>query len=108
MFVHGDGVTERSATVRNHLSGRGESARIVMGHEHPAISLKVSAVSAVKCPCFLASERVIVLPAFSQWAAGSKIGSGQFMSALANDTKFEQAIAVVSGKLLPIKLAADF
>lgn len=76
---------------------------IIMGHEHPAISLG-DGVRAAKFPCFLVSERVIVLPAFSRWAAGSEFRYHRFMSPLAKAAVFRHAIAILNGKLLPVRL----
>jgi len=43
---------------------------IVMGHEHPAVKLKDELGATVSVPAFLASDRLIVLPAFSPLALG--------------------------------------
>jgi DNA ligase-associated metallophosphoesterase len=79
--------------------------RIIMGHEHPAISVG-DRVSRVKCPCFLISREVIVLPAFSHWAAGTEVLSSRYASPLASRVSFTKAIAILAGKLLPIPLQA--
>ena len=47
---------------------------IILGHEHPAITVSGGVASHVKCPCFVAGTGVLVLPAFSRWAAGSESG----------------------------------
>lgn len=83
LFVHG------------HLpSSRRE--RIVMGHEHPAISVGDGVATSVKCPCFLISRKTMVLPAFSLWAAGG--------AEVALRERFQQAVAILGDKLLPIHL----
>jgi uncharacterized protein len=66
---------------------------VVMGHEHPAISLG-DGVAAAKFPCFLVSKQLIVLPAFSLWASGTNIRSYPLMSHLARAASFSQAVAV--------------
>jgi uncharacterized protein len=76
---------------------------VLMGHEHPAISLG-DGIKSAKFPCFLVSRRVLVLPAFSQWAAGSNIRAYPFMSKLAREASFTQAVAICGSKLLPVKL----
>jgi DNA ligase-associated metallophosphoesterase len=76
----------------------------VMGHEHPAVSLGDGAGSRIKCPCFLVSEKLLVLPAFSHWAAGTVAGGYGFMSPLAKKARFKQAFAICGDKLLPMKL----
>lgn len=83
LFVHGHLPSERPE-------------RIVMGHEHPAISVGDGVATSVKCPCFLISRKTIVLPAFSFWAAGGV--------EMALRQRFEQAVAILGDKLLPIPL----
>jgi uncharacterized protein len=83
LFVHGHLTSERPE-------------RIVMGHEHPAISVGDGVATSVKCPCFLISRKVIVLPAFSLWAAGGV--------EVALRQRFEHAVAILGNKLLPIPL----
>lgn len=77
---------------------------IVMGHEHPAIRLNDGVATSLKCPCFLVSERALVLPAFSPWAAGSPVGDGGFMSPIAQHARFTRAVAIVGQRLLPVPL----
>ena len=77
---------------------------IFIGHEHPAISLGDGVTSAQKFPAFLLAPNLIVLPAFSLWAAGTSYGSYPFMSPLARRAHFEKAIAIMGSRLLPIPL----
>jgi len=93
LLVHGDRVIERQ-----------NEQCIVMGHEHPAITIGDGVTTAQKCPCFLVSESVIVLPAFSRWAAGTDFRSYPFMSEAASAAKFAQALAICGERLLPIRL----
>jgi DNA ligase-associated metallophosphoesterase len=93
LFVHGDGTIKPTPGLR-----------IIMGHEHPAISIGDGVTTSQKCPCFLMSESVIVLPAFSRWAAGTNIHTYEFMSETARSANFTQALAICGDKLLPIKL----
>jgi DNA ligase-associated metallophosphoesterase len=92
VFVHGDVA----------LPENNPEFCIVMGHEHPAISIGDGVTTSQKCPCFLVSEKVIVLPAFSHWAAGTDFRAYEFMSETARTAKFTQAIAICGEKLLPI------
>src|SRR6185503_1937025 len=92
LLVHGD-----SAVVDAH-----RKLRVVMGHEHPAVSIGDGVTTSQKCPCFLVSDNVVVLPAFSRWAAGTNIHAYPFMSESARAAKFTQAIAICGEKLLPI------
>lgn len=76
---------------------------VLMGHEHPSISLG-DGIRSSKFSCFMVSETVLLLPAFSKWAAGSDIRSYEFMSPLAKSARFTRAIAICADKLLPVKL----
>ena len=76
---------------------------VLMGHEHPSISLG-DGIRSAKFPCFLVSPKVLLLPAFSFWAAGSDIRSYDFMSPIARNARFSRAVAICGTKLLPVKL----
>ncbi len=103
LFIHGD-VAAFDEKRRKQI--RAQGGRIIMGHEHPAITLGDGVASSAKCPCFMAGEDVIILPAFSDWAAGTVIGNYPFMSALARSAVFTHAVAVMGDKLLPVPLGA--
>jgi metallophosphoesterase superfamily enzyme len=75
-----------------------------MGHEHPAIHLHDRVTTSVKCPCFLTGPRILILPAFSSWAAGSNVRSTPFLSAFAREALFSHAYAIVAGRILPVPL----
>ncbi len=94
LLVHGD-----KAIVENQ-----RSLRVIMGHEHPAITIGDGVTTSHKCPCFLVSESVIVLPAFSNWVAGTNIRAYEFMSEAARAAEFTLAIAICGEKLLPVSL----
>jgi putative SbcD/Mre11-related phosphoesterase len=81
-----------------------KQTRTIMGHEHPAISIGDGVTTSQKCPCFLISDTVIILPAFSRWAAGTNIRSYPFASDLAREAHFTRAIAICGDKLLPVRL----
>jgi uncharacterized protein len=93
-LVHGDAA----------VSAHNTTSRIVMGHEHPAISIGDGVTTSQKCPCFLVSDDVVVLPAFSRWAAGTNIRAYPLMSEIARRASFTRAIAICGDKLLPVKL----
>ena len=93
LLVHGD-----------NSFGGAIGKRVFMGHEHPAISIGDGVTTSEKCPCFLVSESVVVLPAFSRWAAGTNIRVHPFMSALAQKVRFNCAIAICGEKLLRVLL----
>ena len=81
----------------------GEGKVLVMGHEHPSVSLG-DGIRSAKFPCFLVSPEVIVLPAFSLWAGGTDIQGGTFLSGFAQKARFKKAVAICGNKLLPVKL----
>jgi hypothetical protein len=99
LLMHGDAANglEEISLIRKNCG------RIFMGHEHPAIRIG-DGVAGVKQPCFLVSDDVVVLPAFSAWAGGANVRQGQFLSALASSVRFQTAHAILAGKLLPIRI----
>lgn len=95
LLRHGDDAAAREP---------GKDGWQLIGHEHPAISLG-DGVTALKCPCFLIAESLIILPASSRWAAGSDVRSGRWMSPAAQAAEFHTAVASLADKLVPIRLA---
>jgi len=89
--------------VHGHEALEGQEL-VLMGHEHPAVTLEDPAGGVVRCPCFLVGERVTVLPAMSHWAAGCNVRSGRFLSALAKGERFARVVAILGGKLVPLNL----
>lgn len=103
-LLHGDQADESVAAY--HLRTQtAMGGRVIFGHEHPAITLSDGVASHVKCPAFLAGPGILVLPAFSRWAAGSEIGRHPFLSPYPRLRAPDYAIAVAAEKLLPLKLA---
>jgi putative SbcD/Mre11-related phosphoesterase len=78
---------------------------VIYGHEHPAICVGDGVASAVKAPCFLTGGGRIVLPAFSEWAAGSEVCVHTCLSPLSRQGPFERAVAILGERLLPVGLA---
>ena len=102
LLIHGD--NKDAAIAADQLAlVRSRNGQIFMGHEHPAIRVG-DGVASMKCPCFLVSSRLIILPAFSSWAAGSNVRSQTFLSPLAASVRFETAHAILGNKMLPIAL----
>jgi uncharacterized protein len=100
VFVHGDAgsiETARSAIDR----AREQSGWIVMGHEHPSVMLGDGVATWQKYPCFLVCEGLIVLPAFSQWAAGNS--RDDYMSPLLECAKVKAKIAILGNRLVPLR-----
>lgn len=103
LLLHGDESDPAFAQSRlDAVSGAG--GRIVIGHEHPAITLGDGVATRVKCPCFLLAPNLLVLPAFSPWAAGSDVRARRWLSGYARAAAFEHAVAILGGKLLPVKM----
>lgn len=78
--------------------------RVIIGHEHPAITLSDGVATHAKCACFLTAPGLLILPAFSPWAAGTNAREGRFLSLFAQLAPPDRAVAIVAGKLLPILL----
>ncbi|MDX1950815.1 MAG: metallophosphoesterase [Verrucomicrobiota bacterium] len=76
----------------------------VLGHEHPAFRLGDGVATSARFPCFLWSADLLVLPAFSEWAAGCVLGSAPFLSPGLQNVRFQQAIVIMGNRLLPIPL----
>jgi uncharacterized protein len=101
VFVHGDGLSsERAAEMIQQAADR--RGRIIMGHEHPAVNIGDGTTTSAKCPCFLVGETVLVLPAFSEWAAGVIVRRRSCLSALTQRSRVTQTVAILGDKLLPI------
>jgi putative SbcD/Mre11-related phosphoesterase len=102
LLMHGD--QAGSATAARCLARLDPAGWLIIGHEHPAIHLHDRIASSVKCPCFLAGSQILVLPAFSSWAAGCNIRSSTFLSAFAREAIFSHAYAILAGRILPVAL----
>ena len=103
LLLHGEG---RDATVaeKQLADAAQRRGRVIIGHEHPAIRLSDGVATSAKCPCFVFSAQLLVLPAFSPWSAGTNVRSHEFMSSLGRHSRMEGAVAIAAGKLLPIRL----
>lgn len=71
---HGDSVTAVHGD-RNDFPWP-EGHRLVMGHWHPSVSIRDAAGARQRLPSFLSWPHVIVLPAFSPFAAGFDVSRG--------------------------------
>jgi putative SbcD/Mre11-related phosphoesterase len=104
LLLHGDGKDDVLANARLREC-RQRSGRVILGHEHPSIVLSDGVASRAKCPCFLSGPGILVLPAFSAWAAGSPVQDESFLSPYAQASRFDRAVAVLAGKLLPVPIS---
>ncbi len=69
LFIHG----------HKKFNFEGDSV-VVMGHEHPSVSIRDEVFAVIKIPCFLVSREIIVLPAVSPYASGNDLTKGDFIS----------------------------
>ncbi len=53
---------------------------LIIGHEHPSVTLRDEISASVKVPCYLYSSELIVLPAMSIYASGTDITKNDFIS----------------------------
>lgn len=102
IFVHGDAPLE--AAQEDLRAARTCRGLVFCGHEHPAITISDRVTTTLKCPCFLLAPELIVLPAFSPWAAGSNVRQRDFLSAYLQANPPQRAVAILNGKLLPLGL----
>jgi metallophosphoesterase superfamily enzyme len=79
---------------------------ILMGHEHPAVRLGDGVASSTRCPCFLVGSRLLILPAFSNWAQGTVTSHYGLMSPLARNERFTRAVAILDDRLLSVPLSS--
>ncbi|MEO8353272.1 MAG: metallophosphoesterase [Chthoniobacteraceae bacterium] len=105
VLLHGEGSDDEDVTDRIVSVGRAGGMHII-GHEHPAISISDGIASRARCPCFLVAPELLVLPAFSSWSAGSTIGTRPLLSPFARAVSFQTAMALLAGKLVPIRIGA--
>jgi uncharacterized protein len=103
LLRHGDGMTTEAA-LEELAAVQTAHGRLIIGHEHPAIHLSDGVATGAKCRCFVFSQSVLILPAFSPWSSGTNVRSGAFMSACANLEPMEGVVAILAGKLLRLKL----
>jgi putative SbcD/Mre11-related phosphoesterase len=59
-----------------------EGKVLIMGHEHPVFRVRDEIGGKASFPCFLVTDKIVVLPAFSEISGGSDVLAGRFMSDL--------------------------
>lgn len=99
VLIHGD--THSWADLAEWIKPAG---RVIHGHQHPALLFGDGLATRVKAPCFLASSRRLVLPAFSRWAAHVPWNSDPPLSPLAHEDPPRIAVAILGDRLLPMRL----
>jgi uncharacterized protein len=98
-LVHGDG-PDSPAQKAELATAHARGGFVFCGHEHPAITLSDHIATTVRCPCFVRGEGLLMLPAFSEWAAGSNLRRGSYLSPYLRAAHVLGAHAIVAGKLL--------
>jgi len=58
--------------------------------------------SYAKCPCFVEGEGLLMLPAFSEWAGGSNMRNGNFLSRYLEAARVRNITAILAEKLLTL------
>lgn len=97
VFTHGD-----CGSWVELQSRLGHGGLVFMGHEHPAVRLGDGVATDVKAPAFLVGDRLVVLPAFSQWAGGVTWGEGPPLSRLAAEAGPLRRVAILGRRLLSL------
>lgn len=98
-LVHGDGAEIRQAKAEL-ATAHSRGGYVFCGHEHPAITLSDRVASYAKCPCFVEGDGLLMLPAFSEWASGSNLRSGSFLSRYLEAARLRNITAIIADKLL--------
>ena len=98
LLVHGD---DAEGCAEHFEQTRAVGGRVIIGHEHPAFCLSDRVTTRLKCPCFLLSPRLIVLPAFSRWAAGTAYQRGKSLSPYLHACPPERVAPIVGERILP-------
>jgi uncharacterized protein len=99
--------TERFAIAHGHQRFDTQGRTAVVGHEHPALTLRDSVGGRVHMPCFLVGEDIMALPAFSPLSPGTDVtqsvtGRGEHFTPMFQGANTEalRVWAVGEGELL--------
>lgn len=71
--------SQKMTITHGHKDAKWEGT-LIIGHEHPSLQLRDEIGASIRLPCFLVSEKIIVLPAFTPLAAGTNVVSMNFIS----------------------------
>lgn len=74
----------------------------IIGHEHPSAELGDGVASRVKCPAFALADDTLVVPAFSDWAAGCNLHRRDFLGPVARAARFHTVVACMGPRLLKL------
>jgi putative SbcD/Mre11-related phosphoesterase len=98
-FLHGD--ADSAAAIRNATGTKTKRNWLVIGHEHPSATLGDGVATWERYPCFLICDGLIVLPAFSKWAAGNS--REEYMSPLLACASVKLKVAILGDRLVAVK-----
>ena len=74
----------------------------LFGHSHPVAVLSDGIADRVRCPAFLVGDRCLVLPAFSNWAAGVTVTRPDFTVPAGATGRWEGVIVILGNRLLRV------
>jgi len=100
VFVHGDARSAAVAEADIKALRIKRGCWVVIGHEHPSVTLGDGAATWEKYPCFLVCDGLLVLPAFSQWAAGNS--RDEYMSPLLECAAVKSKVAILGKRLVSV------
>ena len=78
---------------------------VLIGHEHPSVELGDGVATRMKCPAFAWDDRTLVIPAFSEWAAGCNLQRRDFLGPVARSARFHTVAACLGPRLLRVPYA---
>lgn len=105
---------ERFSLAHGHEKWDTQGRIAVVGHEHPSLVLRDEVGARVQIPCFLVSDEVLALPAFSPLSAGTDVtssvtGRGEHFTPIFEgvDTDKLRVFGVGEGELLDFRTLRD-
>jgi len=95
--------------VHGHRMVKGEGKKLLLGHEHPSLSIRDAVGAMVKMPCYLCGNGIVVLPAISPLATGTDVLEGDFLSPILKnvDKKGMKVYAINHDELLYFSTIGD-
>jgi len=78
---------------------------VLIGHEHPSVEIGDGIATRMKCPAFAWDDRTLVIPAFSEWAAGCNLQRRDFLGPVARTARFHTVAACLGPRLLRVPYA---
>jgi uncharacterized protein len=105
---------ERFSLGHGHEAWDTQGRIAVVGHEHPSLVLRDAVGARVQLPCFLVSDEVLAVPAFSPLSPGTDVttsitGRGEHFTPMFEqvDTERLRVVGVGEGELLDFRTLGD-